>query len=83
MVCDEMHLAARGGASWQEVLDVGTAVAVATPVLDGVAELITAVGAAATGVAWSPPDPPDDRSSVATPITRIAATPSSRNRRNQ
>ena len=33
-------LAARGGASWQEVLDVGTAVAVATPVLDGVAELI-------------------------------------------
>ena len=40
LLCDEMHLAARGGASWQEVLDVGTAVAVATPVLDGVAELI-------------------------------------------
>ena len=40
LLCDEMHLAARGGASWQEVLDVGTSVAVATPVLDGVAELI-------------------------------------------
>jgi urease subunit gamma/beta len=40
LLCNEMHLAARGGASWQEVLDVGTAVAVATPVLDGVAELI-------------------------------------------
>jgi len=40
LVCDEMHLAARGGSSWQEVLDAGTAVATATPVLDGVAALI-------------------------------------------
>jgi urease subunit gamma/beta len=36
LVCDEMHLAARGGASWEEVLEAGKAVAEATPVLEGV-----------------------------------------------
>jgi urease subunit gamma/beta len=40
LLCDEMHLAARGGASWQEVLDAGTALAATTPVLDGVPELV-------------------------------------------
>jgi urease subunit gamma/beta len=40
LVCDEMHLAARGGASWQEVLDAGAALAATTPVLGGVPELI-------------------------------------------
>ncbi|MEP6757988.1 MAG: urease subunit beta [Actinomycetota bacterium] len=40
LLCDEMHLAARAGATWQEVLDAGTAIAAATPVLDGVAALI-------------------------------------------
>ena len=40
LVCDEMHLAARGGATWQEVRDAGTAVAASTPVLDGVPDLI-------------------------------------------
>jgi urease subunit gamma/beta len=40
LICDEMHLAARSGASWQEVRDAGTALAATTPVLDGVAELI-------------------------------------------
>jgi urease subunit gamma/beta len=40
LLCDEMHLAARAGASWQEVLDTGVAVAAATTVLDGVAELV-------------------------------------------
>ncbi len=40
LLCDEMHLAARGGASWQEVLDTAAGVATATPVLDGVPELI-------------------------------------------
>jgi urease subunit gamma/beta len=36
LVCDEMHLAARGGASWDEVIEAGKTVAAATPVLDGV-----------------------------------------------
>lgn len=40
LVCDEMHLAARGGATWQEVRDAGTAVAASTPVLDGVPDVI-------------------------------------------
>jgi urease subunit gamma/beta len=39
LVCDEMHLAARGGASWEEVVVAGRAVAAGTPVLDGVAEI--------------------------------------------
>jgi len=40
VLCDEMHLAARSGASWEEVRDAGIALAATTPVLDGVAELI-------------------------------------------
>jgi urease subunit gamma/beta len=40
LLCDEMHLAARSGASWEEVRDAGIALAATTPVLDGVAELI-------------------------------------------
>ena len=40
LLCDEMHLAARAGVSWQQVLDAGTAVAAGTPVLDGVADLV-------------------------------------------
>ena len=36
LVCDEMHLAARSGASWEEVVEAGEAVAAATPVLEGV-----------------------------------------------
>ena len=40
LVCDEMHLAARSGDSWQEVKDAGIAVAGSTPVLDGVPDLI-------------------------------------------
>jgi urease subunit gamma/beta len=40
LVCDEMHLTARSGASWQEVLDAATALASTTPVLDGVPELV-------------------------------------------
>jgi urease subunit gamma/beta len=40
LVCDEMHLAARGGASWEGVAEAGRAVAEATPVLDGVADLV-------------------------------------------
>ncbi len=36
LVCDEMHLAARSGASWGEVVATGEAVASATPVLEGV-----------------------------------------------
>ena len=39
LVCDEMHLAARGGASWEEVLAAGRSVAAETPVLDGVAAI--------------------------------------------
>ncbi len=40
LLCDEMHMAARAGVTWQQVLDTGTRVAAATPVLDGVAALI-------------------------------------------
>jgi len=43
LLCDEMHLAARAGGTWQEVLDAGSAVAAATPVLDGVAELVAEI----------------------------------------
>jgi urease subunit gamma/beta len=39
LVCDEMHLAARGGASWEGVAAAGRAVAAGTPVLDGVADI--------------------------------------------
>jgi urease subunit gamma/beta len=39
LVCDEMHMAARGGASWDEVIETGTTIAASTPVLDGVPEL--------------------------------------------
>ena len=39
LVCDEMHLAARGGASWEDVVAAGRAVASSTDVLDGVADL--------------------------------------------
>ena len=40
LICDEMHLAARSGDPWEEVRDVGIALAATTPVLDGVPELI-------------------------------------------
>jgi urease subunit gamma/beta len=40
LLCDEMHLVARSGATWEEVRDAGTALAATTPVLDGVPELI-------------------------------------------
>jgi urease subunit gamma/beta len=37
LVCDEMHLAARAGASYEDVVAAGREVARRTPVLDGVA----------------------------------------------
>src|SRR5262245_14408947 len=40
LVCDEMHMAARTGASWDEVRDAGMSVASSTPVIDGVPNLI-------------------------------------------
>jgi urease subunit gamma/beta len=40
LVCDEMHLAARAGHSWEEVAAVGRETAAATPVIDGVASLL-------------------------------------------
>jgi urease subunit gamma/beta len=39
LVCDEMHMAARGGASWDEVIETGRTFAASTPVLDGVPDL--------------------------------------------
>ena len=39
LVCDEMHLAARGGAAYEDVAAVGREVAERTPVLDGVAAI--------------------------------------------
>ena len=40
LICDEMHEAARGGASYEEVVRVGQSTLSAAEVLDGVAELI-------------------------------------------
>jgi urease subunit gamma/beta len=40
LVCDEMHLAARAGGSWDDVRDAGMSIAASTPVLDGVPALI-------------------------------------------
>jgi urease subunit gamma/beta len=40
LLCDEMHLVARSGATWEEVRDAGTALAATTPVIEGVPELI-------------------------------------------
>ena len=39
LVCDEMHLAARGGASFEEVVEVGRAAVRPDQVLDGVADV--------------------------------------------
>jgi urease subunit gamma/beta len=39
LVCDEMHLAARAGATFDEVVAAGRAVAERAPVLDGVASI--------------------------------------------
>ena len=43
LVCDEMHLAARGGASYEQVVDAGRTVAERTPVLDGVAAIASEI----------------------------------------
>jgi urease gamma subunit len=40
LICDEMHEAARGGASYEDVLHVGQSTLGADDVLEGVAELI-------------------------------------------
>jgi urease subunit gamma/beta len=40
LICDEMHEAARGGASYEEVVRVGQSTLTAAEVLEGVAELI-------------------------------------------
>lgn len=43
LVCDEMHLAARGGASYEQVVDAGRTVAERTPVLAGVAAIASEI----------------------------------------
>jgi urease subunit gamma/beta len=43
IICDEMHEAARGGASYEEVARVGGNVLTANDVLDGVPELVGTV----------------------------------------
>jgi urease subunit gamma/beta len=40
LICDEMHEAARGGASYEDVVRVGQSTLTEAEVLDGVAELI-------------------------------------------
>ncbi len=40
LVCDEMHMAARGGASFDEVAEAGRRALAADQVLDGVADLV-------------------------------------------
>src|SRR5262245_34086691 len=43
LICDEMHAAARGGASYEEVVAVGRSILTEDDVLDGVADLIPIV----------------------------------------
>ena len=43
LVCDAMHLAARGGASLDEVMEVGRAAVPAGQVMDGVAEIVAEI----------------------------------------
>lgn len=43
LVCDEMHLAARGGASFEEVAEVGRAAVRPEQVLDGVADVASEI----------------------------------------
>jgi urease subunit gamma/beta len=43
IICDEMHEAARGGASYEEVMQTGQSALGADDVLEGVAELIATV----------------------------------------
>lgn len=40
LICDEMHLAARSGASYDRVLDVGRRAVRADQLIDGVADLV-------------------------------------------
>ena len=40
LICDEMHMAARSGASFEQVLEVGRRAVAADQLMDGVAELI-------------------------------------------
>lgn len=43
IICDEMHEAARGGASYEEVVEVGRRALTTDDVMDGVPELIGTV----------------------------------------
>jgi len=43
IICDEMHEAARGGASYEEVVEAGRRALTTDEVMDGVPELIGAV----------------------------------------
>ena len=43
IICDEMHEAARGGASYEEVARVGASVLTTDDVMDGVSEMIGTV----------------------------------------
>jgi urease subunit gamma/beta len=43
LVCDEMHLAARGGATYEEVVAAGREAAERAPVLEGVASIATEI----------------------------------------
>lgn len=43
IVCDEMHEAARGGASYERVMEIGATTITADDVLDGVPELLPIV----------------------------------------
>lgn len=43
MICDEMHMVARGGGSFDEVLDAGRRALAPQQVMDGVADLVTEI----------------------------------------
>lgn len=43
IICDEMHEAARGSASYQDVMDAGASAVSEDDVLDGVADLVPVV----------------------------------------
>lgn len=40
LVCDEMHMAARAGASFDDVIQTGSSCVVADQLMDGVADLV-------------------------------------------
>jgi urease subunit gamma/beta len=43
LICDEMHMAARAGASFEQVVEAGRSAVAPEQLLDGVADLVTEI----------------------------------------